>query len=120
VEDNPGEITAVGECLRALTFPYHLTLLTDGEPRWPSCSTTRRIGGTHPDLFCGYSSLKTSGWEVLEWLKLLRRGQYPVRCGEHAVAVHEQERDRLQQPVPGETNDTGRYQRLRRTHRKDH
>jgi CheY-like chemotaxis protein len=100
VEDNRGDARLLAECLRALTFPYHLTLLTDGEAALAFLQHhAPYTAAPTPDLILlDIHPLKTSGWEVLEWLRTAPAlASIPVvMWGGTLSPFDEQERDRLQ------------------------
>jgi two-component system, chemotaxis family, response regulator Rcp1 len=100
VDDNPADTRLLAECLRAVTFPYHLHILTDSEAalaflqRHAPYSTAPT-----PDLILlDIHPLKTSGWVVLEWLRTTPAlAHIPVvMWGTILSPFDEQERDHLQ------------------------
>jgi CheY-like chemotaxis protein len=100
VDDNPGDARLLAECLRALPFPYSLSIVTDGDSALAflqrQAPYTR---APRPDLILlDIHPLKTSGWEVLAWLRTQPElASIPVvMWGGTLGPVDEQERARLQ------------------------
>ncbi|HEV8713234.1 MAG TPA: response regulator [Candidatus Binatia bacterium] len=100
VDDNPGDARLLAECLRTVTYPYHLNILTDGEAALAFLKQqTPYTAAPTPDLILlDIHPRKRSGWEVLEWLRTTPAlARIPVVMWGGTVApFDEQERDRLQ------------------------
>jgi chemotaxis family two-component system response regulator Rcp1 len=100
VDDNPGDTRLLAECLRALPFPHSLSIVTDGDSALTFLQRQAPYTqAPRPDLILlDIHPLKTSGWEVLAWL----RGQPAlasipvVMWGGMLSPFDEQERARLQ------------------------
>jgi two-component system, chemotaxis family, response regulator Rcp1 len=71
VEDNLVDVQVVHRCLRALPFPYHLSVVQDGEAAIAFLARhAPYTAAPVPDLILlDIYLLKKSGWEVLEWLR---------------------------------------------------
>ena len=71
VEDSPADATLLTECLRQVSFPYHLSLVTDGAAAL--AFLIRQAPYTKaptPDLLLLDIRLPhKSGWEVLAWVR---------------------------------------------------
>src|SRR5438309_1191387 len=71
VEDNPPDVKLVEECLREVTFSYHLHTIHDGENALAFLQ--RQVPYTRaprPDLILLDIHLpQTSGWDVLAWVR---------------------------------------------------
>ena len=100
VDDNHGDARLLAECLRALPFPYYLSIVTDGEAALAFLQRQAPYSkAPTPDLILlDIYPLKTSGWEVLEWLRVTPAlASIPVvMWGGTVGPCDEQERDRLQ------------------------
>src|SRR5262249_9596779 len=99
VDDNPGDARLLAESLRTLPFPYYLNIVTDSDSALAFLQhQAPYTQAPTPDLILlDIHALKTSGWEVLEWLR-----QQPALASTRVVMwggtlspFDEQERDRL-------------------------
>jgi len=99
VEDNRGDARLFAECLRTLPFPYYLSIVTDGDAALAFLQQhAPYTAAPRPDLILlDIHPLKTSGWEVLEWLRTQPvLADIPVvMWGGRLSPFDEQERERL-------------------------
>ena len=98
-EDNQVDVQIVRRCLRNVTFPYHLSMVGDGEAalaflqRQEPYTAAPRPSLILLDIYL----LKKTGWEVLAWVRATPAlANIPVVMLTGLLApFDEQERDRL-------------------------
>jgi two-component system, chemotaxis family, response regulator Rcp1 len=99
VEDNPGDVKLLQECLTEVKFPCHLSLVSDGEAALAFLARQAPYtDAPRPDLILLDVHLgKKSGWEILEWLRASPSfATIPVVMWTGVLApADEEERDRL-------------------------
>jgi len=72
VEDNPADVTLLQRCLRHVTVPYHLSVLSDGQAALAFLGRhAPYLLAPRPDLLLLDIHLpQKSGWDVLAWMRM--------------------------------------------------
>jgi len=99
-EDNLADVKLLQEYLTDLKFPYHVSLVSDGEAALAFLEQRAPyLEAPVPDLILlDMHLLKKSGWEILEWAKAIPAlATIPIVILAGILSPSdEQERDRLQ------------------------
>ena len=99
-EDNLADVKLLQECLPDLTFPYHLSLVSDGEAALAFLEQRAPyLEAPRPHLILlDVHLIKKSGWEILEWARAIPSlATLPIVILAGILSpADEKERDRLQ------------------------